>query len=62
MNKAYLKFQRRTALYRLPAEVARAMYKGRSARDKNVPFKQYILQVVNEDAHAIWPITELDLY
>lgn len=60
MNKAYLKYERRTAIYKMSAEAAREMYKTRSPHDKNTPFKVYIMQCI-ADSGLKYPISELEL-
>ena len=54
-------YETRTAMYRMPADAARQMYKSRSGHDKNTPFKKYIIDCINSESGLIYPVTSLEL-
>lgn len=54
-------YEPRTAMYKMSAESARQMYQTRSKADKNVPFKKYILDIINNESGLLYPVTKLEL-
>lgn len=55
------KYEQRTAIYKMPAEAARTMYKTRSAHDKDVPFLKYILNCINNESGLLYPVDKVEL-